>query len=66
MLFWKEHKNDTECMHCDSSRYVMVINEDGAYVTIEMVVKQLCYIPITPCASGGHPQSSKPSQSRTG
>jgi hypothetical protein len=21
-LFWKEHKDDTECMHCGRSRYV--------------------------------------------
>jgi hypothetical protein len=30
MLFWKEHKDDIECMHCGRSRYVRVINEDGA------------------------------------
>jgi hypothetical protein len=46
MLFWKEHKDNTECMHCGRSRYVKVINEDGAYVTTKVVVKQLCYIPI--------------------
>jgi hypothetical protein len=28
MLFWKEHKDDTECMHCDRSKYVKVVNED--------------------------------------
>jgi hypothetical protein len=27
---------------------VKVINEDGASVTTKVVVKQLCYIPITP------------------
>jgi hypothetical protein len=48
MLFWKEHKDDTECMHCGRSRYVKVINEDGASVTTKVVVKQLRYIPITP------------------
>jgi hypothetical protein len=47
ILFWKEHKNDTECMHCGRSRYVKVINEDGASVTTKVAVKQLCYIPIT-------------------
>jgi hypothetical protein len=47
MLFWKEHKDDTECMHCSRSRYVKVINKDGAFVTIKVVVKQLRYIPIT-------------------
>jgi hypothetical protein len=48
MLFWKEHNDDTECMHCGWSRYVKVLNEDGASVTTKVVVKQLCYIPITP------------------
>jgi hypothetical protein len=47
MLFWKEHKDDTECIHCDRSRYVKVVNEDGASVTIKVVVKQLHYMPIT-------------------
>jgi hypothetical protein len=28
MLFCKEHKNDTECIHCVRSIYVKVINED--------------------------------------
>jgi hypothetical protein len=48
MLFWKEHKDDTECMHCGRSRNVKVINEDGASVTIKVVVKQFRYIPIMP------------------
>jgi hypothetical protein len=48
MLFWKEHKDDTECMHCGRFRYVKVINEDGTFVTTKVVVKQLCYIPIMP------------------
>jgi hypothetical protein len=48
MLFWKVHKDDTECQHWGRSRYVKVINEDGASVTTKVVVKQLCYIPITP------------------
>jgi hypothetical protein len=48
MLFWNEHKDDTECMHCGRSSYVKVINKYGAYVTIKVVVKQLRYIPITP------------------
>jgi hypothetical protein len=42
------HKDDTKCKHCGRSRYVKVINEDGASVTIKMVIKQLRYIPITP------------------
>jgi hypothetical protein len=47
MLFWKEHKDDTECMHYSRSRYVKVINEDGASVTTKVAVKRLCYISIT-------------------
>jgi hypothetical protein len=39
MLFWKEHKDDTECMHCGRSRYVKMINKDGASVTTKVVVK---------------------------
>jgi hypothetical protein len=47
MLFWKEHKDDTECMHCGRSRYMKVVNEDGASITTKVVVKQLCYMPVT-------------------
>jgi hypothetical protein len=39
MLFWKEHKDDTECMHYDRSRYVKVINEDGVSVTTKVAIK---------------------------
>jgi hypothetical protein len=39
MLFWKEYKDDTECMHCDRYRYVKVINEDGVSVTTKVAVK---------------------------
>jgi hypothetical protein len=46
MLFWKEHKDDFEYMHCGRSRYVKVVNEDGASVTTKVVVKQLLYMPI--------------------
>jgi hypothetical protein len=48
MLFWTEHKDDIECMHCGRSRYMKVITEDGASVTTKVAVKQLHYIPITP------------------
>jgi hypothetical protein len=34
-------------MHCDRSRYVKVVNVDGAPVTTKVAVKQLHYIPIT-------------------
>jgi hypothetical protein len=37
---------DTECMHCGRSRYVKVVNEDGAFVTTKVAVKQLRYMPI--------------------
>jgi hypothetical protein len=48
MLFWKEHKDDTECIHCGRSKYVKVENEDGAFVTTKVGMKQLRYMPITP------------------
>jgi hypothetical protein len=48
MLFWKEHKDDTKCMHCGRSRYVKVVNEDGASVTTKVAVKQLHYMYVTP------------------
>jgi hypothetical protein len=48
MLFWKEHKDDTECIHCGRSRYMKVRNEDGASITIKVTTKQLRYIPIMP------------------
>jgi hypothetical protein len=48
MLFWKERKDNTECIHGGTSRYVKVINEDGVSVTTKVAVKQLHYIPITP------------------
>jgi hypothetical protein len=47
MLFWKEHKNDTKCMHYGRSRYVKVVNKDGASITTKVAVKQLHYTPIT-------------------
>jgi hypothetical protein len=48
MLLWKEHKDNTKCMHYGRSRYIKVINEDGVSVTTKVAVKRLCYIPITP------------------
>jgi hypothetical protein len=39
MLFWKEHKDDTECMHCSWSIYVKVVYKDAASVTIKVAVK---------------------------
>jgi hypothetical protein len=37
-----------ECMHCGMSRYMRVVNEDGASITTKVTVKQFCYMPITP------------------
>jgi hypothetical protein len=48
MLFWKEHKDDIEYMHCGRSRYVKVINEYGAYVSTKVVMKLLRYMSVTP------------------
>jgi hypothetical protein len=48
VLFWKEHKDDTESMHCGRFRYVKVVNEDGSSITPKVVVKQLHYMPVTP------------------
>jgi hypothetical protein len=39
ILLSKEHKDDTECMHCGKSKYLKVVNEDGASVTTKVVVK---------------------------
>jgi hypothetical protein len=39
MLFWKKHKDETECMHYGRFRYVKVINENGASVTTKVTVK---------------------------
>jgi hypothetical protein len=38
----------TKCMHCGRSRYMKVINKDGASITTKVATKQLCYMPITP------------------
>jgi hypothetical protein len=48
MLFWKEHKDDTGCMHCGRFRYVKVVNEDGASVTTKVAAKQFHCMSITP------------------
>jgi hypothetical protein len=48
MLFWKEHRDATEYIHCSRSRYVKVRNEDGNSVTTKVAIKQFRYMPITP------------------
>jgi hypothetical protein len=35
-------------MHCGRSRYVKVLNEDGAFVTTKVVMKGLLHMPVTP------------------
>jgi hypothetical protein len=48
MLFWKEHKDDTEYMHCGRSRYVKVVNKDGVSIITTVTTKQPRYMSITP------------------
>jgi hypothetical protein len=48
MLFWKEHKDEKQCLKCGKLRYVEVVNEDGEMVIIEVAHKQVHYMPITP------------------
>jgi hypothetical protein len=48
MLFWRDHKNDTHCMHCKNSRYAVVVDKEGTEVTTKVSVKQLRFMPITP------------------
>jgi hypothetical protein len=48
MLFWKEHRDATECIHCGRSRYVKVRCEDGDSVITKVMIKQLRYMPIMP------------------
>jgi hypothetical protein len=35
-------------MHCGRSRYVKVLNEDGAFVTTKVAMKELLHMPVTP------------------
>jgi hypothetical protein len=48
ILFWKEHKDNTEYMHCAKSRYVKVVNDDGPSATTKVAIKQLRYMLVTP------------------
>jgi hypothetical protein len=47
MLFWREHKDEKQCLKCGKPRYVKVVNDDGETVTIEVAHKQVRYMPIT-------------------
>jgi hypothetical protein len=48
MLFWKEHKDEKQCLKCGKPRYIEVVNDDGEMVTTEVAHKQVRYMPITP------------------
>jgi hypothetical protein len=48
MLFWKEHKDEKQCLKCGKPRYVEVVNDDGETMTTEIAHKQVCYMPIAP------------------
>jgi hypothetical protein len=39
MLFWKEHRDVIEYIHCRWSRYVKVRNKDGDSVTTKVAIK---------------------------
>jgi hypothetical protein len=47
-IFYKEHKNETKCLKCGKSRFVVVVNEDGEKVTTKTAHKQLRYVTLTP------------------
>jgi uncharacterized protein YrzB (UPF0473 family) len=46
-LLWRDHENDTHCMHSDKSRYVVVVDEEGNEVTTKVSIKQLRHMPFT-------------------
>jgi hypothetical protein len=48
MLFWKEHKEEKQCLKYGKPRYIEVVNDDGEMVTTEVAHKQLCYMPTAP------------------
>jgi hypothetical protein len=48
IIFYKEHKDETNNLKCGKLRFVEVINEDGEKVTMKTAHKQLRYMPLTP------------------
>jgi len=48
MLFWKEHKEEKQCLVCKKPRFIEVVNEDGEKVATDVAHKQLRYMPLTP------------------
>jgi hypothetical protein len=39
MLFWRDHENDTHCMHGKNTRYAVVMDEEGTVVTTKVLLK---------------------------
>jgi hypothetical protein len=48
MFFYKEHKNETNCLKRGKLRFVEVVKKDGEKVKMKVAHKQLHYIPLTP------------------
>jgi hypothetical protein len=48
LLFWKEHKDEKQCLKCGKPMYIEVVSNDGETVTIEVAHKQVYYMPIAP------------------
>jgi hypothetical protein len=46
MLFWKEDKDEKQCLKCGNLTYVEVVNDDGEMVTTEVAHKQVHYVPL--------------------
>jgi hypothetical protein len=39
MLVWRDHENDTHCMHGKNTRYAVVMDEEGTVVTTKVLLK---------------------------
>jgi hypothetical protein len=48
MFFWKEHKDEKQCLKCGKLRYIEVVNDDGEMMTTEVAHKQVRYMLIAP------------------
>jgi hypothetical protein len=48
MIFWKEHKDEKQCLKYGKPRYVEAVNDDGETATTKVAHKQVRYMPITP------------------
>jgi hypothetical protein len=48
ILFYEEHKDETECLKYGKSRFIEVVNKDSEKVTMKVAHKQLRYMPLTP------------------